>query len=253
MSAPERQHTTLVAKQFEEQIGFYTSEARSARDSRIVSYLAEALAADPALRAGGALRVCEFGGADGILLRSVRERLGTQVELTNAELVEAYAPRQASPSIRFVRTSLLQPDFADASFDVVVARHVLHHLIGDTLAATRENQARAFAELARVTRPGGLVLIEEHLNPSDFACRLFYYASRAATRLKMRLPWFEVTPYTVVAFLTPREFRRVAGQATRGQLRTLVEEFHPAPMPLQWRLTLLRRNSRNLFIALRRA
>lgn len=246
----ERQHTTLVAKQFEEQLDFYTSEARSARDSRIVSFLTEARERDASLRADGRLRVCEFGGADGILLRSLRERLGEDVELTNAELVEAYRPRQASPSIRFVATSILHPDFPDASFDVVVARHVLHHLIGDTLAATRANQARAFAELVRVTRPGGLVLIEEHLNASGFACRLFYYLSRAATQLRMRLPWFEVTPYTVVAFLTPEEFHRAAGHS---QLVTLAEEPHPAPMPIQWRLTLLRRNSTNLFIAFRRA
>lgn len=247
---PERQHTTLVAKQFEEQLEFYTSEARSARDSRIVSFLAEALARDASPRAHGRLRVCEFGGADGILLRSLRERLGEAVELTNAELVDAYRPRQASPAIRFVRTSILQPEFADASFDVVIARHVLHHLIGDTLAATRANQARAFAELARVTRPGGLVLVEEHLNPSAFACRLFYYLSRMATQLKMRLPWFEVTPYTVVAFLTPDEFHLAARRAP--QLQTLLEEPNPAPMPIQWRLTLLRRNSTNLFIAFRR-
>lgn len=249
---PERQHTTLVAKQFEEQLDFYTSEARSARDSRIVSFLAEALARDGSLRPGGRLRVCEFGGADGILLRSLRERLGETVELTNAELVEAYRPRQASPAIRFVRTSILQPDFPDASFDAVLARHVLHHLIGNTLAATRANQARAFAELARVTRPGGLVLIEEHLNPSAFACRLFFYLSRLATQLRMRLPWFEVTPYTVVAFLTPEEFHRAVAHSTEGRLQTLAEEPNPAPMPLQWRLTLLRRNSTNLFIALRR-
>ena len=250
--SPERQHTTLVAKQFEEQLDFYTSEARSARDSRIVSFLAEARAADASLRAAGRLRVCEFGGADGILLRSLRERLGEDVELTNAELVEAYGPRQASPSIRFVRTSILQPDFPDATFDVVVARHVLHHLIGDTLAATRANQARAFAELARVTRPGGLVLIEEHLNPSGFACGLFYHLSRMATHLRMRLPWFEVTPYTVVAFLTPREFRAAAMHSTQGRLQTLLEEPNPAPMPIQWRVTLLRRTSTTLVIAFRR-
>ena len=237
------QQVGIVTKQFESQLAHYTSEKRGAYRSPIVSYLAEADRSDASLQSSVPLRVCEFGGADGLLLAAVRETLGERVELVNAELVEAFAQRQAHPSIRFVPTSILDPAFPDASFDVVIARHVLHHLIANSFAATRANQAMAFTQLARIVRPGGLVLIEEHVNPSAFSCRVLYQASRLATVIGLGIPAFEVTPYTVVAFLTPPHLTALATRHPGPGLFPVAEQFQPVPMPLQWRLTLLRRNS----------
>jgi SAM-dependent methyltransferase len=249
MTSMSAQQVDLVTKQFESQLAHYTSEKRGARDSRIVSFIAQAYEADAALRTGSALRVCEFGGADGLLLASIGERLGGDAELVNAELVQAFAQRQASPAIRFVPTSILDAAFPANAFDVVIARHVLHHLIADTLAGTRSNQARAFKELARITRPGGLVLIEEHVNPSAWSCSLLYHLSRFATKIRLRVSSFEITPHTVVAFLTPRDLARLGPEATQGRLAPLAEDFLPVAMPIQWRLMMLRRNSGNLFLA----
>jgi SAM-dependent methyltransferase len=246
-----RQQVGIVTKQFESQLDHYTSEKRGAYTSPIISYLGEAGRSDFLLRTCVPLRVCEFGGADGLLLAAVRETLGERVELVNAELVEAFADRQAHPSIRFVPTSILDPAFPDASFDVVIARHILHHLIADSFAETRANQALAFAQLTRIVRPGGLVLIEEHVNPSAAACRVLYHASRLATVIGLRIPAFEVTPYTVVAFLTPSQLTAFAAQYPGPALSPVIEKFQPVPMPIQWRLTLLRRNSGNLFLACR--
>jgi SAM-dependent methyltransferase len=245
------QQVGIVTKQFESQLAHYTSEKRGARDSRIVSYLADAFDTDASLRAAGTVRICEFGGADGLLLATIRDRVAGKVDLVNAELVEAFAQRQAHASIRFVPTSILDPAFPAAAFDVVIARHVLHHLVADTFDGTRANQARAFAELARITRPGGLVLLEEHVNPSALSCRLLYQASRVATLIGLRVPAFEVTPYTVVAFLTPAQLAGMAAKASGGALQIARQELLPVPMPIQWRLTLLRRNSGNLFLACR--
>jgi SAM-dependent methyltransferase len=245
------QQVGIVTRQFESQLAHYTSEKRGAYTSRIVSYLAEACATDPFLRSLGALRVCEFGGADGLLLAAIRESIDGDVELVNAELVEAFEQRQAHPSIRFVPTSILDPAFPAAAFDVVIARHVLHHLVADSFSGTRANQARAFVELARITRPGGLVLLEEHVNPSALSCRLLYEASRIATVIGLRIPAFEVTPYTVVAFLTPSQLTDLAAGCPDEALEPVARQFKPVPMPVQWRLTGLRRGSGNLFLACR--
>lgn len=245
------QQVGIVTRQFESQLAHYTSEKRGARDSRIVSYLAEQFDIDTSLRSAGTVRICEFGGADGLLLAAIRDRVGDKVDLVNAELVEAFARRQAHASIRFLPTSILDAAFPAATFDVVIARHVLHHLVAPTFRGTRANQTRAIAELARITRPGGLVLLEEHVNPSALSCRLLYQASRVATVIGLRVPAFEVTPYTVVAFLTPGQLTGMAAKAPGGSLQVLRRELLPVPMPIQWRLTLLRRNSGNLFLACR--
>jgi SAM-dependent methyltransferase len=245
------QRVEIVTKQFESQLAHYTSEKRGAYTSPIVSYLAETCATDPALRSSGAIRICEFGGADGLLLAAIRESIGGNLELVNAELVEAFEARQAHPSVRFVPTSILDPAFPDSAFDVVIARHVLHHLVAESFSGTRANQARALVELARITRPGGLVLLEEHVNPSAWSCRLLYEASRVATLIGLRIPTFEVTPYTVVAFLTSSELTALAAGCPGEALEPVAEGFLPVPMPIQWRLTGLRRGSGNLFLACR--
>jgi len=86
------------------------------------------------------------------------QALGGQPLLVNAELVGQYGQRQIADSIRFVQTSILQPGLADDAFDVVIARNVLHHLIGHNLRQARQNQGYVFGELLRVTRPGGLIV-----------------------------------------------------------------------------------------------
>lgn len=245
------QRVTIVARQFESQLAHYTSGQRGAGQSRAIEYLRLRDGRELRAQDGAALRICEFGGADGLLLARLREHLGGDLDLVNAEITEAFADRQADPTIRFVATSLLEPVFEPATFDVVVARHVLHHLVADNFESTRRNQALAFAQLCRVTRPGGLVLVEEHVNPSRSACRILYELSRLATKARLSIPSFEVTPHTVVAFLTPRELADAASRGSSGALEIVAREFLPVPMPLQWRLTMLRRNSGNLFVACR--
>jgi ubiquinone/menaquinone biosynthesis C-methylase UbiE len=50
---------------------------------------------------------------------------------------------------------------ADRSIDAVIAIYVFHHMVGESVAATRANIEAAFAELGRVVKPGGEVLVFE--------------------------------------------------------------------------------------------
>ena len=50
---------------------------------------------------------------------------------------------------------------ADRSVDAAIAIYVLHHMVGETVAATRANVAAAFAEMARVVKPDGQVVVLE--------------------------------------------------------------------------------------------
>ena len=57
-------------------------------------------------------------------------------------------------------TALALP-LPSASIDAVVALYAIHHLVGDTVAETKHNVRQAFAEFARVLKPGGDVFIFE--------------------------------------------------------------------------------------------
>jgi ubiquinone/menaquinone biosynthesis C-methylase UbiE len=68
------------------------------------------------------------------------------------------AARQQSRAEYLVATAQSLP-FEDDSFDVVVSRLVFHHLAGDV-------KTQALAEMARVLRPGGRLLVADFASPA---------------------------------------------------------------------------------------
>lgn len=62
------------------------------------------------------------------------------------------------PNVELVEGDGTQLPFADGSFDLAGTMRTLHHV---------EEPKRVVAELARVTRPGGRVLVIDQLAPSD--------------------------------------------------------------------------------------
>jgi ubiquinone/menaquinone biosynthesis C-methylase UbiE len=60
--------------------------------------------------------------------------------------------------------------FADRSVDGIVCFYAVHHMVGNCVAATFSNVARAFAEFARVLKPGGVLCVFEMLPNAAFRC-----------------------------------------------------------------------------------
>ena len=93
-------------------------------------------------------RVLEVGCGVGELWRENAERIlaGWRVTLTDRSPGMVEAARAATPVAETLVADVQELPFADASFDVAIANHVLYH-VGD--------RPRALAELARVLRPRG--------------------------------------------------------------------------------------------------
>jgi len=76
------------------------------------------------------------------------------------------AARRAAAELRlenrvfFTQGSAGRIPFADASFDVVFSNSVLHHL---------SNPTKAFEEMLRVIKPGGMVFVRDLRRPSRLA------------------------------------------------------------------------------------
>lgn len=102
--------------------------------------------------APGSLRVMEVGTGPGFFAILLRE-LGydvTAIDLTPAMLAEAKKNAgELAGKIRWMEMNAEALDFADASFDVVVSRNLTWNL---------PHPDKAYAEWARVLKPGGLLL-----------------------------------------------------------------------------------------------
>lgn len=133
-----------------------TVEQVAAHTAQHVERVREELASLLALQ--GNERVLDSGTGAGTLALAlaplVREVVG--VDLV-PELLEA-ARRNAPPNVTFVEGDATKLPFDAFGFDLAASRRTLHHVARPELVV---------AELARVTRPGGTVLVEDQVAPVD--------------------------------------------------------------------------------------
>jgi ubiquinone/menaquinone biosynthesis C-methylase UbiE len=106
----------------------------------------------------GTERVLDAGTGPGTLALAlaplVREVVGVDVV---SELLEV-ARRDAPTNVTFVEGDIASLDFESFSFDIACTRRTLHHVPRPELVV---------AELARVTRRGGTIIVEDQIAPVD--------------------------------------------------------------------------------------
>lgn len=112
-------------------------------------------------------RVLEVGGGEGELAERIRNELG--VEVVGIDQSEAMVEVQRSKGIAARVGDVQDLPFADGEFDVVVAAWMLYHV---------PDLDRALAELARVLRPGGVLVAVT--NSVDHLQELWSLARRAS-------------------------------------------------------------------------
>jgi SAM-dependent methyltransferase len=84
------------------------------------------------------------------LARAHRLVIGADLTRASLRLAEAAARRFQVDQVQFVETDLHRPGLRDGAFDVVYSSGVLHHT---------PNPRTAFAHLARLVRPGGIIVL----------------------------------------------------------------------------------------------
>lgn len=189
-----------VEKLFQEQLEYYSASVQSATTSPIISLFLDWAKTQNNQK----LAVCEFGGSAGQLLTKIQQKF-PNFSYTNVEIIERYRKKQISKKIKFVHGSILASHFPEKSFDGIVIRDVLHHLIGKDLQKTLRNQKKALQEIYRLLRPGGRVFIEELVNESALASKIIYGLSKLNSKIGIRITSLEISPHTITYFLTAKK------------------------------------------------
>jgi SAM-dependent methyltransferase len=133
-----------------------TADRVAAHAARQVEELRERVRAFVA--PAGTERALDSGTGAGTLALAlaplVREVVGVDIV---PELLEA-ARRSAPANVTFVEGDATRLPFEAAEFDLACSRRTIHHIARPELA---------IAELVRVTRPGGRVLVNDQIAPVD--------------------------------------------------------------------------------------
>ena len=162
--------------------------------------------------------------------------LGVSADLTDVEQARHEAARRGLGHVRF---ALMSPEglrLPDASVDLVVGVSSLHLL----------DIARAYAEMARVLRPGGRILLLEPLghNPLINAYRRRTESRRSPfehpirrEELSLATRWFdsvEVQTYHLLDRTAMTAGGGVAGRTLRAALRRVDRVLLRPSSPLRW-------------------
>ncbi|MGW1342758.1 methyltransferase domain-containing protein [Kribbella sp. NPDC002412] len=113
-------------------------------------------------------RVLDVGCGTGYLSGRVARAIGPDGRVEGIDpsgSVVAYATERAAPNATFRVAGAEQLPYDDASFDAVVSCLAVHH-IGAT------DRGQAFAEMYRVLRPGGRLVIADFRPPTGRLSRL---------------------------------------------------------------------------------
>jgi SAM-dependent methyltransferase len=139
--------------------------ARAER-SRFARLLDQAITGDAKILEVG----CGTGQMSLYLARADRLVVGADLTLASLELGAGAARRFGVDRVRFVETDLHQPGLRKGAFDVVYSSGVLHHT---------PDPRRAFASIAALARPGGMIVVGLYNAVARIPLRL----RRAAARL----------------------------------------------------------------------
>jgi SAM-dependent methyltransferase len=164
-------------------------------------------------------RIADVGCGTGqmalYLARADRVVIGADLVRASLRLAASAACRYGIDGVRFVETDLQQPGLRPASFDIVFSSGVLHHTI---------DPEASFARLARLARPGGIIVVGVY----DAIARLPSRLRRAAARAS----GFRVLPFDPVLRARTDPSRRDAW--LRDQYRHPEEHTHTIAEVKRW-------------------
>jgi|GEM_PF-1803718 len=231
-----KQLTNEVTGLFEDFLEYYT-HTYDFEDNSIIKFIKN--------RGGIHQKVLEVGGNNGNVIDNIFKYTPIE-EGYNLELTPIFSKYQVNDNIVFINGSALNLPFKDGSFDVVVIRLLLHHLVGSSITGSITNAQRVVDELIRVTRNGGYILIEDIYNKYKIYSSITFYILLILSKLNLSSRFFLIHKNLIVLFLTIKEIRSLLN---KENVEIVEEEIREPHQPLKFKVTVLLSKTGRIFLA----
>ena len=123
------------------------------------------------------------------------------------ELVYDAYRKQVNGGISLIGGNALDLPFGARSFEWVVVKNLLHHLVGRTRRESKAYVKRAVEELIRVTKDGGHIIILDQYNRHRLFSSIVFYLTLFFSVFGISFKSFGWGKDVIVSFLTPDETR----------------------------------------------
>ena len=176
------------------------------------------------------------GGGSGAFLDLVLENTSIK-EAYNMELVYEAYKKQVNGGICLMGGNALDIPFKDCSFEWVVIKNLLHHLVGKTRRESKMFARRAIEELTRVVKDGGYIIVLDQYNRYKFFSSAVFYLTLFFSVFGISFKSFGWGKNVIVSFLTPDEIRNLL--TGTGNVEIVLNRENRLNVSKKWKYTLL--------------
>jgi len=192
------------------------------------------------------LKVLEVGGGSGYILDHIAREESTAT-LCNCEIAAGAYKDQVNGNISLIESTALHLPFKSDTFDVVIIKNLLHHIVGSTRRQSRENARKAVQELIRVTKTGGHVIVVEIYNDYRLFADLLFYITVVFSRLGLTIRALDLDKYVIISFLTSREILGFLAGEGAATTETILSKSMRINQSWKFKVTLLMANTGRVF------
>lgn len=177
----------------------------------------------------------EVGGANGNFLDNIWTYTPIR-SLYNVEFAFKAYSSQVNKNIYLIGGSIDKLPFKDCTFDYVIIGDVFHHLVSTSRKKSKQLVIRGVAELIRVTKSNGTIIIGEACIKYKFFGIILFYITLLLSYLEISFKYFDIHKNVIVSLLTPEEIRDLL---TNHKIEIKYEKIKWLKKPLRYRITLL--------------
>jgi len=183
-------------------------------------------------------KILEVGGGSGYFLDLVAQNTPVRA-LYNCELVPEIYSKQVNGDICLIGGTVLKLPFKDSSFDYVVIKNLLHHLVGRTRRESKENCRKAIDELCRVVKNAGYVIVLEQYNRYDIFASIIFYITLFLSIIGAGFKPLGLRKNVIVSFFTPDGIITLLQDEKRVRVEVILSRINRLSVPASSKLTLL--------------